>query len=303
MQGLWAGQQQELVFFRNRNPERGSIQNAKQVLRNMINSSCDQPIGYPIYVSPLTTSFITTHQQLKRVTGRPVTFGLAGRWFQYLYRRLRTCVHERQQNPSSSGAIPTHVATGGSGSATLRRRGMNQSTPTMCRTPSSLQRHNIGSRLASSSSLEFGMAGSSSTVQTVSSRASGASGSNLEVLSTVEELASERRSRTSSHMAGFEIGDVVQITDMSQVVYSLCNRDHSGVTGLRWPNEEWRSKGPSSGWKDWRPLAGSSGTVVHHWRPFHRDPVYRSTLDKSILLVEIEGRYVPVLEAGIAVQV
>ncbi|KAG7251482.1 hypothetical protein CRUP_013077, partial [Coryphaenoides rupestris] len=45
VRGLWAGQQQELVFLRNRNPERGSIQNAKQALRNMINSSCDQPIG------------------------------------------------------------------------------------------------------------------------------------------------------------------------------------------------------------------------------------------------------------------
>merc|ERR1711994_25798 len=48
VRGLWAGQQQELIFLRNRNPERGSIQNAKQALRNIINSSCDQPIGYPI---------------------------------------------------------------------------------------------------------------------------------------------------------------------------------------------------------------------------------------------------------------
>ena len=34
--------EQELIFLRNRNPERGSIQNAKQALRNIINSSCDQ---------------------------------------------------------------------------------------------------------------------------------------------------------------------------------------------------------------------------------------------------------------------
>lgn len=31
----------------------------------MINSSADQPIGYPIYVSPLTTSFVETHEQIK----------------------------------------------------------------------------------------------------------------------------------------------------------------------------------------------------------------------------------------------
>uniref|UniRef100_A0A8C8D854 Pecanex-like protein n=1 Tax=Oncorhynchus tshawytscha TaxID=74940 RepID=A0A8C8D854_ONCTS len=73
VRGLWAGQQQELVFLRNRNPERGSIQNAKQALRNMINSSCDQPIGYPIYVSPLTTSYAGGHTQLRSVWGGPVS--------------------------------------------------------------------------------------------------------------------------------------------------------------------------------------------------------------------------------------
>lgn len=71
VRGLWAGQQQELVFLRNRNPERGSIQNAKQALRNMVNSSCDQPVGYPIYVSPLTTSYAGPHAQLRRLAGPP----------------------------------------------------------------------------------------------------------------------------------------------------------------------------------------------------------------------------------------
>ncbi|PIK37510.1 putative pecanex-like protein 1 [Apostichopus japonicus] len=74
VKGLWAGQQQELVFLRNSNPERGSIQNAKQALRNMINSSCDQPIGYPIYVSPLTTSYAESSQQLTEVRGRSISF-------------------------------------------------------------------------------------------------------------------------------------------------------------------------------------------------------------------------------------
>uniref|UniRef100_A0A8C3RND9 Pecanex-like protein n=1 Tax=Chelydra serpentina TaxID=8475 RepID=A0A8C3RND9_CHESE len=75
VRGLWAGQQQELVFLRNRNPERGSIQNAKQALRNMINSSCDQPIGYPIYVSPLTTSYSDSHDQLKEFLGGAISLG------------------------------------------------------------------------------------------------------------------------------------------------------------------------------------------------------------------------------------
>ena len=89
MRGLWAGQQQELVFLRNRNPERGSIQNAKQALRNMINSSCDQPIGYPIYVSPLTTSYCDSHPQLPRLLGGPISVGnirsfVVGTWHRWV---------------------------------------------------------------------------------------------------------------------------------------------------------------------------------------------------------------------------
>ncbi|XP_007522976.2 pecanex-like protein 2 [Erinaceus europaeus] len=89
VRGLWAGQQQELIFLRNRNPERGSIQNNKQVLRNLINSSCDQPLGYPMYVSPLTTSYLGTHRQLKNVWCGPVTFDRIRIWFRMKWLRMR----------------------------------------------------------------------------------------------------------------------------------------------------------------------------------------------------------------------
>ncbi|KAK6328206.1 hypothetical protein J4Q44_G00001840 [Coregonus suidteri] len=87
VRGLWAGQQQELVFLRNRNPERGSIQNSKQTLRNMINSSCDQPLGYPMYVSPLTTSYMGTHKQLRSIWGGPLSLDSIKTWL--LSKRLR----------------------------------------------------------------------------------------------------------------------------------------------------------------------------------------------------------------------
>uniref|UniRef100_A0A8C6BV45 Pecanex-like protein n=1 Tax=Monodon monoceros TaxID=40151 RepID=A0A8C6BV45_MONMO len=89
VRGLWAGQQQELVFLRNRNPERGSIQNAKQALRNMINSSCDQPIGYPIFVSPLTTSYSDSHEQLKEILGGPISLGNIRNFVVSTWHRLR----------------------------------------------------------------------------------------------------------------------------------------------------------------------------------------------------------------------
>uniref|UniRef100_A0A1I8J4S5 Pecanex-like protein n=1 Tax=Macrostomum lignano TaxID=282301 RepID=A0A1I8J4S5_9PLAT len=69
VRGLWAGQQIELIFFRNQNSERGSIQNQTSVLRNMINSSCDDPVGYPAYVSPLLTSFSTRSPLYTRYLG------------------------------------------------------------------------------------------------------------------------------------------------------------------------------------------------------------------------------------------
>uniref|UniRef100_A0A6A7FS33 Pecanex-like protein n=4 Tax=Hirondellea gigas TaxID=1518452 RepID=A0A6A7FS33_9CRUS len=103
VRGLWAGQQQELVYLRNRNPERGSIQNAKQALRNMINSSCDQPIGYPIYVSPLTTSYSHTHPELARIGGQPITPALIGGLVSRLWTRLRARCGEGCSSGGSSG--------------------------------------------------------------------------------------------------------------------------------------------------------------------------------------------------------
>ncbi|XP_054716073.1 pecanex-like protein 1 [Uloborus diversus] len=90
VRGLWAGQQQELVYLRNRNPERGSIQNAKQALRNIINSSCDQPIGYPIYVSPLTTSYAETSDLLSSIIGGPISISLFKKVIIHFWNRLRT---------------------------------------------------------------------------------------------------------------------------------------------------------------------------------------------------------------------
>lgn len=93
VRGLWAGQQQELIYLRNRNPERGSIQNAKQALRNIINSSLDQPLGYPCYVSPLTTSYAETNEQLCKIIGGAITFEkikhLAWKFCQHVRQRCR----------------------------------------------------------------------------------------------------------------------------------------------------------------------------------------------------------------------
>ncbi|CAF3593816.1 unnamed protein product [Adineta steineri] len=90
VRGFWASQQHELIFLRNRNPERGSIQNAKQVLRNMINSSSDQPIGYPIFVSPLITSYSSTSKPLNNLIGGELAWDLIRKKLSAFFQRAHT---------------------------------------------------------------------------------------------------------------------------------------------------------------------------------------------------------------------
>ncbi|XP_034408082.1 pecanex-like protein 2 isoform X2 [Cyclopterus lumpus] len=115
VRGLWAGQQQELVFLRNRNPERGSIQNSKQALRNMVNSSCDQPLGYPMYVSPLTTSYAGTHRTLRSIGGGALSLDAIRSWLCSKWLRVR----KDNLTSCNSGVNMEDVDCAAGGSSTL----------------------------------------------------------------------------------------------------------------------------------------------------------------------------------------
>ena len=41
------------------------------------------------------------------------------------------------------------------------------------------------------------------------------------------------------------------------------------------------------------------GLVLHRWTPMHPHPMYRSHTDKTILLVKIEDKYVPIAEHAV----
>uniref|UniRef100_A0A8C5IXM7 Pecanex-like protein n=1 Tax=Junco hyemalis TaxID=40217 RepID=A0A8C5IXM7_JUNHY len=136
VRGLWAGQQQELIFLRNRNPERGSIQNNKQVLRNLINSSCDQPLGYPMYVSPLTTSYLGTHSQLRNIWGGPVSLDNIKKWFKSKWLRMRKDCHAAAHH--ERGNVEEVDSAGGSSSSNNSAGNSSQSSssqPTRDGTP------------------------------------------------------------------------------------------------------------------------------------------------------------------------
>ncbi|XP_054257111.1 pecanex-like protein 1, partial [Macrosteles quadrilineatus] len=277
VRGLWAGQQQELVYLRNRNPERGSIQNAKQALRNIINSSCDQPIGYPIFVSPLTTSYAETNEQLCGIVGGPISLGTIKRAVLNFWARVRRrCV----EGCSSGGSVPhddggfghdgvyamttynIHTGYGHTGSQSMEG--------TMGRGGSLGRSGNRGS-IASAGKP------SSSTLASLAGL----------LTSTQPSVPQEERDQVMQR---------VRIVDPNQV-YDAINLGRR--IDVSWPDERMRARGGRSHWRDWLPEKGMEGQVVHRWVPSHRDPSRRSHVDRTILLVKIEDKFVPIAEAGV----
>ncbi|GBP53300.1 Pecanex-like protein 1 [Eumeta japonica] len=473
VRGLWAGQQQELVYLRNRNPERGSIQNAKQALRNIINSSCDQPIGYPIYVSPLTTSYADTSEQLRVLLGGPVSVTAIKEKAIALWRRIRRrCGEGCSSGGAGGGACEVAAAEAGAARAALTPR---HNTLHLSRTSLAGTRGSLASAGKPTSSTLASLAGLlrehsherhddtgaySVAQETADSRRraeeraprrdtrarrpaqplrqsmtsqAGACGrvwraqarrerrapslrsaadrhnehqmapprpptpdSSLEDLTLsptggdlslpdckiianrsarlphtefkrhIAESASKDLSRPNKEIRheresyrdltgkyselppeGAALKEPPKYSDLSAKESGLkidkkpkvkrsdsarSDKLHAGERsnlstselkmnvsigskvliveplgvydcinlGRRidvvWPSEAQREKGGRNYWGNWIPLAGMDGLVVHKWTPNHRDPKLRSHVDKSILLVQIEDKYVPISE-------
>jgi len=88
----------------------------------------------------------------------------------------------------------------------------------------------------------------------------------------------------------------VRIIDRGQVYDSI---NLGRRIDVQWPSELMRERGGRSYWKDWNPVEGVEGTVVHRWTPCHRDPARRSHVDRPIVLVKIDDKFVPIAEAGV----
>lgn len=441
VRGLWAGQQQELVYLRNRNQERGSIQNAKQVLRNIINSSCDQPIGYPIYVSPLMTSFAETHPQIRSTLGGPLSIQAIRKAALVFFRRLRTRCGEGCSSGGSgvggpggvqcgdveislenlrSNLMSTATTTGslnatttttsvgrgypaftcsftGSTSSALGPMGLgtyaalNASSAGMTsfafnpargsspRSSLGTQRGSIASTMSGtlrkpSGSTLISLAGmlaerdsvaaaTAAAVTTATSTPMGSGTLNGSAPSVRERRSSrgsesqERdvrlrrqaaesgagaatRQRNSSGRTGEEerrgarersrrrdrsrrdrfdrletadtdrplyeteafmdsrisVDQLVKIVDPNQV-YDTINLGRR--IDVLWPSQTIRNQGGKSYWKSWLPEEGMEGVVVHRWVPNHPDSRQRSHVDRVILLLQIEDKYVPIAESAV----
>uniref|UniRef100_A0A182VQA4 Pecanex-like protein n=1 Tax=Anopheles minimus TaxID=112268 RepID=A0A182VQA4_9DIPT len=448
VRGLWAGQQQELIYLRNRNPERGSIQNAKQALRNIINSSCDQPIGYPIYVSPLTTSYAETNAQLCRIIGGEITLEKIQSMLIRAWKRIRQRCREGcssgsaiiegemtemqgvycntptpnntlsgtagtlsygSQNMSISGAVanrgsmasinkPTsstllagflirerdaereamamgttgvrerstiakrnvgstskdridwgalqinkrdsfrevlaeavaaaagggaggsgndssvgaddesQSTAGGSPSATLKQQGSVESTSGLA--SGYIHKANVPSSMLSSGGPGFSSAlACGSNGVAAGSRIPGVPGTLTFTLSPPDDapysLFVMAEAQSDESKPGIQwlhspptigLNKKVIIVDASQIYDCL---DLGRRIDVTWPNEQFRSSGGRSSWKDWSPQEGMVGNVVHYWQPNHPDHHFRSNVNRTILLVKIGERHVPIGEKGI----
>ncbi|XP_064214797.1 pecanex-like protein 1 isoform X2 [Tribolium castaneum] len=298
VRGLWAGQQQELVYLRNRNPERGSIQNAKQALRNIINSSCDQPIGYPIYVSPLTTSYAETNEQYCSLVGGSVSLTKIKNYIFNVFRRIR----KRCGEGCSSGASARDEI------------GMGHEGVYAMTTVTPLNHQTAGSQSTDGSHLSGSMGRGSSLSRT---SLGGNRGSLVSVgkptsatLASLAGLFKERDERAVSQTPdgqprNDEFDETaekeysvqrVRIVDPN-LVYDAINLGRR--IDVTWPTEYMRVRGGRSFWKDWVPETGMEGPVVHRWTPCHKDPGRRSHVDRTILLVQIDDKFVPIAESGV----
>ncbi|XP_018322376.1 pecanex-like protein 1 isoform X2 [Agrilus planipennis] len=301
VRGLWAGQQQELIYLRNRNPERGSIQNAKQALRNIINSSCDQPIGYPIYVSPLTTSYAETNEQLCGIIGGSLSLS-----------KIRNTLLE------AFGRVRKHCREGCSSGGSRDEIGMGQEGVYAMTPITALTHHTAGSQSTDGSHFggSMGRGASLSRTSLGGNRGSLASMGKptSSTLASLAGLFKERDERAVSQLpdgqnrtdekstkpsdAGEKENTYqrVKIIDPN-VVYDCINLGRR--IDVSWPDENMRAKGGRSHWRDWLPETGMEGQVVHRWSPCHWDPSRRSHVDRTILLVKIDDKYVPIAESGV----
>ncbi|VDK47518.1 unnamed protein product, partial [Cylicostephanus goldi] len=294
VRAFWAGQQQELIFLRNRNPERGSIQNARQVLRNMINSSADQPVGYPIYVSPLTTSFAETHSQMERIIGPPITIEGIGSAIRRAWTALRA-----HFGPSGSSSLRLQGGCGANvppialqtltavqsqqkqtGSAEVDERGSTTSAHVensiVHMTPDGSARVMLARRVGGSGDTPPAISKYSSTdsVPQGTAKRISAERKTEEKESVEEEDVEEAR----------DVGIWVRITDPEQVFRYLNEPLKStGEPLVVWPSEEIRQISGRNCWYI-QPMEGFTGRVMFTWHPNHPNRKLRSHIGDAIYL-------------------
>jgi len=263
VRGLWAAQQEELIFIRNQNTERGSIQNSRPVLRNVINSSCDQPIGYPNYVSPILTSYATDHEELSSFQGRDMRIqDMIKSALQIFGDCISTCI-----SCNSGFGVPDDIFRG-----SIPLTQMNQTQPpNQITTNQSSNTTTLMKPTDSTSAVAFGGGANESDSD------------DSEISAFVQDTQQP-----------------AEIIDERLVLSNLDGLRRGGPQLVHWESSKWRDNGGSRSWDGWQPSNGTQGIVVWGWYPCHRQREKRSHIHTPILLLETpNGKYVPVQKAGL----
>ena len=270
MRALWTSQRQELIFLRNSDSERGSIQNHKPTLRNIINSSMDLPVGYPIYVSPLHTSYLDRHETYNNTLFGKVTDPLwLARGARVVQKLCDTCVKHYQGSrgrmtvkSTHSGTTPAEGEEGGAGGAVGGTTGPGQHSGSV----------------DSLTGLQYGAEHREES----------------DPKPYVDPFPDSDSDSDEQLWRPMWVSKRVVVVDEGEIF------DNINPDWLNWPEPGLAAKAGRPHWRSWRPQKGMEGEVVHEWRPFHKESVKRSHIDKVLVLVKMtDDCYVLIREQGI----
>ncbi|KAA3680762.1 uncharacterized protein DEA37_0001860 [Paragonimus westermani] len=296
VRGLWAGQQREQIFLRNTNLERGSIQGAQHVLRNLVNSCCDPPIGYPIYVSPILTSFAGSNSLYGRVAGPELSFKgiLSGLWSLGRWLFTKTCRQDCRpvkQNIEIPMELVPRERSGDGVPISFEKHDNRQG-----RDPSTI--YPVGTSLHTTD-VQWPSASESMESMHQQQRKSLRRGSTH--VTTLAALVHEHHETegvlpSDITRSGMRRRTRVKIVDPTQILNDRHNK-------LQWPSEEWRARCLSQSACISSVHSGLEGQCVHRWTPSNPDPMARSFCHQTICLITfpggpplLEGHYIAIWE-------
>ncbi|KAF5401145.1 hypothetical protein PHET_05270 [Paragonimus heterotremus] len=296
VRGLWAGQQREQIFLRNTNLERGSIQGAQHVLRNLVNSCCDPPIGYPIYVSPILTSFAGSNSLYGRVAGPELSFKdiLSGLWSIGRWLFTKACRQDCRPVKQNTEIPMELVPREGSGDGVLisfeKRDKCQGRDPSTIYTLGTSPHTTRAQWPSASESME-----SMHQQQRKSLRRGSTHVTTLAAL-VHEHHETEGLLPSDISRCGMRRRTRVKIVDPTQILNDRHNK-------LQWPSEEWRARCLSQSACISSVHSGLEGQCVHRWTPSNPDPMARSFCHQTICLITfpggpplLEGHYIAIWE-------
>jgi len=294
----------------------------------MINSSSDQPIGYPIFVSPLITSYSSTSKPLNDIIGGELAWELIRKKLSTFFQRAHTfflshCVgnasgtneaiqlaerrtispattHIRQSSfsvPVSSTlveqnrslSVQQNINTNNNNETTVKKPLQSEQQTSVL-----VKRTSDGLMPTTVNDEQTRRRSSLSTELNISDRSSrkGVSTINSSTSTTInsnKDLCTNSNTQINKAIVTYSTNG----NSNEKVVIIDTTAIYDSINlGRRidviWPNEQMRLNGGRNVWSGWMPSVGMTGLVVHRWIPRHRDARQRSHIDKCILLVHID---------------